>query len=51
MNGLAISASQKLIANRKQWGLQTLHSLNQLLLSSYKKDIYIYIYIYVIVLS
>ena len=44
MNGLAISASQKLIANRKQWGLQTLHSLNQLLLSSYKKDIYIYIY-------
>ena len=45
MNGLAISASQKLIANRKQWGLQTLHSLNQLLLSSYKKDIYIYIYI------
>ena len=43
MNGLAISASQKLIANRKQWGLQTLHSLNQLLLSSYKKDIYIYI--------
>ena len=44
MNGLAISASQKLIANRKQWGLQTLHSLNQLLLSSYKKR-YIYIYI------
>ena len=51
MNGLAISASQKFIANRKQWGLQRLHSLNQLLLSSYKKEIYIYIYIYVIVLS
>ena len=37
MNCLAIDAFEKLIANRKQWGLQRLHYLNQLLLSSYKK--------------
>ena len=35
MNCLAIDAFEKLIANRKEWGLQRLHSLNQLLLSSY----------------
>ena len=33
MNCLAINAFEKLIAKRKQWGLQRLHSLNQLLLS------------------
>ena len=46
MNCLAIDAFEKLIANRKQWGLQRLHYLNQLLLSSYKKK-----KIFIIVLS